>query len=783
MLFDKPILMKKLLLITCLFLFQVTNAQNNAFTFNGIDQQIATYTGQTNVRFTTQNFTIEAWVKPAAFVNSTGSFEHTIIGTDSSNTTGYVLRTGGSRKLDFTFGDGTSWYSVTSANPVFTVDEWTHVGVVRNGTSFTLYANGVQVAQQTFTQNISLPNTNLRIAESPGFNGRFFKGSLDEIKIWNTARTVAEVRNDLAETITPLPIELVVYYKMNQTTGQDVISETPINLFAKYLPTPNVNTTAGFFRTYVFQTAGSWYYTLTNWKNNFEPTNLISGDVININTNCLYNSGAYDLPLGCTLNINNGATLEMSISQNVIFTNHGTLNIYDTFLFYNQSGAGTFNNYGIVTVATSNNFKSNIVVNLYVGSNFNNNGYLGDVNATIYCELNNYGGIITNFSGSVIDITRFFNFGNFINYGTSTSVLLTNGSTSYPNASVSNMSGSITINKRLLNESTINNYANLNLLNDGVSVHKNRSTGVINNFDFQSVFRVNTINASFENEGTFAYQNLVENKGTFTNKSGATLKALNGGNGGSVRQFENFVGATFTNNGTYITLEDFNNAGTHSNTGSHFGNGNFNGSIFTNPTNATISPSDNSGSGIGTLNFANGLTNNGNINIEIGGTTVGSGHDKINVIGTSTLGGTLNTSLINSYIPPVGTTEFTIINATAVAGTFATVNLPTATLGIVWSIVYTSTAVILRAVVTTLSNQNFVENNLKIYPNPTTDILNLDLQEEATLSVFDISGKQLLTQKANGNTQLNLSAFAKGIYVLKIVNDNTETKTLKIVKN
>ena len=94
--------MKKLLLITCLFLFQVTNAQNNAFTFNGIDQQIATYTGQTNVRFTTQNFTIEAWVKPAAFVNSTGSFEHTIIGTDSSNTTGYVLRTGGSRKLDFT---------------------------------------------------------------------------------------------------------------------------------------------------------------------------------------------------------------------------------------------------------------------------------------------------------------------------------------------------------------------------------------------------------------------------------------------------------------------------------------------------------------------------------------------------------------------------------------------------------------------------------------------------------------------------------------------------------
>jgi Secretion system C-terminal sorting domain/Fibronectin type III domain len=76
-----------------------------------------------------------------------------------------------------------------------------------------------------------------------------------------------------------------------------------------------------------------------------------------------------------------------------------------------------------------------------------------------------------------------------------------------------------------------------------------------------------------------------------------------------------------------------------------------------------------------------------------------------------------------------------------------------------------------------------IENNLKIYPNPTTGILNLDLQEEATLSVFDISGKQLLTQKANGNTQLNLSDFAKGIYVLKVANANAETKTLKISKD
>jgi Secretion system C-terminal sorting domain len=57
------------------------------------------------------------------------------------------------------------------------------------------------------------------------------------------------------------------------------------------------------------------------------------------------------------------------------------------------------------------------------------------------------------------------------------------------------------------------------------------------------------------------------------------------------------------------------------------------------------------------------------------------------------------------------------------------------------------------------------------------------LQEEATVSIFDMLGNQLLSQKADDYTQLNISSFAKGIYVLKLVNANAETKMLKIIKN
>jgi Concanavalin A-like lectin/glucanases superfamily/Secretion system C-terminal sorting domain len=697
--------MNKILLFLAVIFTISANSQNNAFTFNGIDQQIATYTQQTNIRFTTQNFTIEAWVKPAAFVNSTGNFEHTIIGNDSSNTTGYVLRTGGNRKLDFTFGDGSSWHSVTSSNPVFTVDEWTHVAVVRNGTSFTLYANGVQVAQQIFTQNISLPNTNLRIAESAGFSGRFFNGFLDEIKIWNTARTVAEVRNDLTTTLTPLPAELVVYYKMDQTTGQAVVSETAINLFAQYLPTTQVNSGAGFFRTYTFQTAGSWYFNSNNWMNNFEPSNLVAGDVININANCNYNNSSFDLPFGCVLNINNGATLEMSQSQDIIFINYGTMNIFDSFLFPRSQGTNKFISYGTVNLAVGSDFKSANEIYLNSGSIFNNNGFLGDYNAAFQCDLYNFSGALNNFSGAMISFNKIENQdGTVTNSGSITTTIFSNGSPSYLNSTTNNLAGTITILKKLNNYATFNNYANV-ILSDILltSTNTNFTSGIINNYGYPSVFRVD-VSAKIKNQGLFTYQNLVENKGIFTNETSGTVKAVAGGIAGSVRQFENFAGASFANNGTYILLEDFNNSGSHSNTGAHSGSGNFNGSVFTNPTNASILPSDNSGTGIGTLSFFSGLTNNGNVNIEINGLNAGIQHDKINVTGTATLGGILNATLLNNYIPPVGTTEFTIISATAVSGTFATVNLPTATQGVVWSIIYTSTAVKIKSVVTALTN-------------------------------------------------------------------------------
>ena len=103
------------------------------------------------------------------------------------------------------------------------------------------------------------------------------------------------------------------------------------------------------------------------------------------------------------------------------------------------------------------------------------------------------------------------------------------------------------------------------------------------------------------------------------------------------------------------------------------------GTINANVTNSgNISPG--SSPGILTINGNYTQGASGTLNMEIGGTIPGpSGHDQLVVTGMATLGGTLNASLINGFIPAPAD-SFTLIQAGSVTGAFATTNLPSGTL-------------------------------------------------------------------------------------------------------
>ncbi|OIQ20293.1 T9SS type A sorting domain-containing protein [Lacinutrix sp. MedPE-SW] len=83
----------------------------------------------------------------------------------------------------------------------------------------------------------------------------------------------------------------------------------------------------------------------------------------------------------------------------------------------------------------------------------------------------------------------------------------------------------------------------------------------------------------------------------------------------------------------------------------------------------------------------------------------------------------------------------------------------------------------------TLSTDSFEqEANFSIYPNPTsTGIVNIKTTSngEATVAVFDILGKQVITQTLTNNT-LNVSSLKTGVYLVKI-SQNGATTTKKLV--
>ena len=79
----------------------------------------------------------------------------------------------------------------------------------------------------------------------------------------------------------------------------------------------------------------------------------------------------------------------------------------------------------------------------------------------------------------------------------------------------------------------------------------------------------------------------------------------------------------------------------------------------------------------------------------------------------------------------------------------------------------------------TLSNGNFDSDNFIVYPNPTSDYLNIESKNiKVTTEIYDLTGKLVL--KSIGS-RINISHLNKGIYVLKVFTD-TSSKIQKVIK-
>ncbi len=174
------------------FVRGVSGKIGNAIQFTGTDGRVHVPAAP-SLDFST-GATIELWLQLASTSSSVGS----PVSRGTGNVDDNVLMdvTCGNLQTIFTSSQQTT--NVTSACNVIAADVWTHIGVVNDGTTLTLYVNG---AVQTTAPGGDMGPLTSDLYMGEREQGIFaLAGGLDDVKWWTVARTRAEVCGDAGGT-------------------------------------------------------------------------------------------------------------------------------------------------------------------------------------------------------------------------------------------------------------------------------------------------------------------------------------------------------------------------------------------------------------------------------------------------------------------------------------------------------------------------------------------------------------------------------------------------------
>jgi Concanavalin A-like lectin/glucanases superfamily/Secretion system C-terminal sorting domain/Low-density lipoprotein receptor repeat class B len=162
-------------------------------------------------------FTVEGWFKVSSFpyqwdaLITKGDDSWRIARSNFTNN--LAFSTNGLSNVDMT--------GVTNVND----GRWHFFAAVYDGSSKTLYVDGKVDATSAVTGTLSSSTYPVYFGDNAGFTGRYFNGDMDEIRIWNIARTENQVRNDMFTTIGAVQPGLLGYWQFNEGSGS-VVADT-----------------------------------------------------------------------------------------------------------------------------------------------------------------------------------------------------------------------------------------------------------------------------------------------------------------------------------------------------------------------------------------------------------------------------------------------------------------------------------------------------------------------------------------------------------------------------
>jgi hypothetical protein len=260
----------------------------NAITFNGSSSVTC---GAIN----TPNFTVEAWANTT--VKNT---DQAIISTLTlSGNSGLELHISIDNKPCLSVRDGSGWLDVISPYAI-NIGEWNHIAGSFDGATAELYVNGELVASKSVTSYT--PGTSTLYIGRRSSGSYDFNGSIDECRVWSSARSQSDIQNSMHTELVGNEAELKAYYRFNQNSGTTLIDAT-----SNYNGT--INGTATWIASGAFcpidknATNVSEFGFTANWNSVYGSTMY----VVDVDDNSDFSS-----PLISNQNVGNGTTFSVN---------------------------------------------------------------------------------------------------------------------------------------------------------------------------------------------------------------------------------------------------------------------------------------------------------------------------------------------------------------------------------------------------------------------------------------------------------------------------------------
>ncbi|MFV8322475.1 choice-of-anchor D domain-containing protein [Flavobacterium sp. LS2R12] len=133
------------------------------------------------------NASLMAWIN----LNPAFTSEGVIVGQNN-----FQIRITAAKKLEAVV-NGTSVLFNTTLN----VSQWYNVGVIYDGSNIKLYLNGALVASQAKTGSIPADASLLTLGRDPSTSTKYFKGKIDEVRVFNLALTESQLQRMVYQEI------------------------------------------------------------------------------------------------------------------------------------------------------------------------------------------------------------------------------------------------------------------------------------------------------------------------------------------------------------------------------------------------------------------------------------------------------------------------------------------------------------------------------------------------------------------------------------------------------